>query len=114
MTDKPTRAWLLSCGHKFEINKWQEILTDGGDLPERAKCAFCGSEQSVDHVASAPERGEYRLGDTVLVDEVDPGVWRWTRRGRFGELVDVSENFDYERDAILGAAARNHDAMDRR
>ncbi len=105
---------MLDCGHKFELNRWQEILTDRNEVPESAVCNFCGRQQAVQYVAAAPTQGEYKLGDAAYVFETENGMWRWERRGKLGDFVDVSEDFAHERDATVDAGAHNLDNFDRR
>lgn len=114
ISDGKPRSWILVCGHKRELNRWEEMLTDRHEIPEEAECNFCGGHGAVQHVAAAPSQGEYKLGDTASVYRVEGGLFRWERRGRRGELVDVSEDFRYERDAVMDAGAHNRDVFDRR
>lgn len=110
----PRQAWLLECGHKFELNLWQQTLTDRGEAPDSAECNFCGKRSEIEHVVDRPGQGEYKLGDKVQIVETDEGLYRWERRGKVGELVDVSVDFQYERDALTDAFGSNQDAFDRR
>ena len=109
-----SRAWLLTCGHKLELNRWQEALTDRDEIPDLARCNFCGREGRVKHIVDAPGHGEYKRADYVQILRTPQGAWRWERRGEsHGELVDASIDFRFERDAVLDAGAANRD-FDRR
>jgi hypothetical protein len=54
--------------------------------------------------------GERSPRDVLSVHRADDGEhWRWTRYGRYGEIVDVSADFTHRGAARDDATANNHD-----
>jgi hypothetical protein len=52
--------------------------------------------------------GEPRRDDVLIVHRADDAEhWRWTRYGRYGEIVDVSADFTHRGAARDDATAKN-------
>lgn len=100
-------VWWLCCGHIATLDAWD--LSAGGQAAPRTKlyCHDCEMSREVIERAALPAHGEKGPLDDVYVAREPDGLWRWTRYGRYGEVVDVSEDFRHVGAARDSALERN-------
>lgn len=102
-------VWALECGHVGQLTGWDLTPNGRREMPEQRHCDACGCSQGVVKRTNLPPHGERGPLDLLTVDQPAEGLWRWTRYGRYGEVVDVSEDFSHVGAARDSALERNGD-----